>query len=91
MHAFLLCKGLIEVFSILFKFHLAYCEHLYFSGIFDPFSLDYASWIPLMFGIPNEIMPKVVDDAGDHFDHFWSADNLNIALGKDGMMLWGVI
>ena len=41
--------------------------NLYFSGIFDPFSLDYASWIPLMFGIPNEIMPKVVDDAGDHF------------------------
>ena len=39
----------------------------YFSGIFDPFSLDYVSWIPMVFGIPNEIMPKVVDDAGEHF------------------------
>ena len=29
--------------------------------------MDYAAWVFLAFGIPSEIMPKVVDDAGDHF------------------------
>jgi putative glycerol kinase 5 len=38
-----------------------------FSGLYDPFSLDYAPWAFDMFGIPLHIMPKVVDDAGDHF------------------------
>ena len=29
--------------------------------------MDYAPWVFLAFGIPAEIMPPVVDDAGDHF------------------------
>jgi len=49
------------------KLHLSTYSNAAATGIFDPFSLDYVSWIPLVFGIPNEIMPKVVDDAGDHF------------------------
>ena len=37
------------------------------SGLYDPFSLEYAPWAFRLFGIPYEIMPEVVDDAGDHF------------------------
>lgn len=49
------------------KLHLSTYSNAAATGIFDPFSLDYVSWIPMVFGIPNEIMPKVVDDAGEHF------------------------
>ena len=40
---------------------------IFLSGLYDPFSLEYASWAFRLFGIPYEIMPEVVDDAGDHF------------------------
>jgi len=49
------------------KLHLSTYSNAAATGIFDPFALDYVSWIPIVFGIPNEIMPKVVDDAGEHF------------------------
>merc|ERR1711997_573295 len=42
------------------KLHLSTYSNAAATGIFDPFSLDYVSWIPLVFGIPNEIMPKVL-------------------------------
>ena len=38
-----------------------------FLGLYDPFSLSYAAWAFNTLGIPKNIMPKVVDDSGDHF------------------------
>ena len=35
--------------------------------MYDPFTLDYASWVFNMFNIPLSMMPRIVDSAGDHF------------------------
>ena len=37
------------------------------TGIYDPFTMDYASWVFNMFDIPMSMMPKIVDSCGDHF------------------------
>ena len=35
--------------------------------MYDPFTLDYASWVFNLFNIPLSMMPRIVDSAGDHF------------------------
>ena len=37
------------------------------TGMYDPFTLDYASWVFNLFNIPLSMMPRIVDSAGDHF------------------------
>ena len=37
------------------------------TGMYDPFTLGYASWVFTMFNIPLSMMPRIVDSAGDHF------------------------
>jgi len=36
------------------------------SGLYDPFSLDWALWAFEAFAMPKDIVPMVVNDAGDH-------------------------
>ncbi len=36
-------------------------------GLFDPFTLEYGDWAFKLFGIPRDLMPPVVDSAGEHF------------------------
>ena len=49
------------------KLHLTNTSNVAATGLYDPFSMEYAPWAFRLFGIPYEIMPQVVDDAGDHF------------------------
>ena len=37
------------------------------TGMYDPFTLDYAGWVFNLFNIPLSMMPRIVDSAGDHF------------------------
>ena len=37
------------------------------TGIYDPFTHQYAGWAFSMFNIPMDMMPTIVDSAGDHF------------------------
>jgi len=37
------------------------------TGLFDPFTMDYAGWAFNLFSLPLSIMPEVVDSCGDHF------------------------
>ena len=37
------------------------------TGMYDPFTLDYASWVFNLFNIPLSMMPRIVDSAGSHF------------------------
>ena len=35
--------------------------------MYDPFTLQYASWMFTLFNVPMSMMPKIVDSCGDHF------------------------
>eukprot|EP00095_Tigriopus_kingsejongensis_P001848 maker-scaffold10_size831480-snap-gene-7.25 protein:Tk01848 transcript:maker-scaffold10_size831480-snap-gene-7.25-mRNA-1 annotation:"glycerol kinase 5" len=37
------------------------------TGLYDPFTMQYGDWAFKLFGIPQHIMPEVVDSAGTHF------------------------
>ena len=37
------------------------------TGMYDPFTLQYASWMFTLFNIPISMMPRIVDSCGDHF------------------------
>ena len=37
------------------------------TGLFDPFTMNYAPWAFKLFKIPMSLMPPIVDSAGDHF------------------------
>ena len=37
------------------------------TGIYDPFTHQYAAWAFSMFNIPMDMMPTIVDSAGEHF------------------------
>lgn len=37
------------------------------TGLYDPFTMAYGDWAFKLFGIPQNIMPEVVDTAGSHF------------------------
>ena len=37
------------------------------TGLFDPFTMQYASWAFNLFSLPLSIMPEVVDSCGEHF------------------------
>ena len=64
---------------IIYKFsrvHVCSISNAAATGLYDPFSLDYAPWAFHAFGIPEGIMPKVVDDAGNHYGYI-SGDLFN--------------
>jgi len=37
------------------------------TGLFDPFTMQYAGWAFSLFSLPLSIMPEVVDSCGEHF------------------------
>jgi len=47
--------------------HMTEVSNIAASGFFDPFVMQYASWVFSLFHIPMSIMPKVVSSAGSHF------------------------
>lgn len=47
--------------------HITEVSNIAATGLFDPFTLQYAGWAFNMFSIPMSIMPEVVDSCGDHF------------------------
>jgi len=47
--------------------HVTEASNIAATGIYDPFTMDYASWVFNMFDIPMSMMPKIVDSCGDHF------------------------
>jgi len=47
--------------------HVTEISNIAATGMYDPFTMDYAGWIFTMFNMPMSIMPKVVDSCGSHF------------------------
>jgi len=47
--------------------HLTEISNIAATGLYDPFTMQYAGWEFTMFNLPMSIMPKVVDSCGDHF------------------------
>jgi len=47
--------------------HMTEVSNIAATGIYDPFTLQYASWMFTMFNIPKSMMPEIVDSCGDHF------------------------
>ena len=47
--------------------HVTEVSNIAATGIYDPFTMQYAGWVFNMFNIPMSMMPKIVDSCGDHF------------------------
>jgi len=47
--------------------HLAEVSNMAATGLFDPFTMDYAGWVFTLFNIPFCIMPEIVDSCGPHY------------------------
>ncbi|XP_023326829.1 putative glycerol kinase 5 isoform X2 [Eurytemora carolleeae] len=59
--------------------HMTEISNIAATGMFDPFTMEYASWIYSLFNIPESMMPRIVSSCGDHFGST-SADLLGISI-----------
>ena len=50
------------------------------TGIYDPFTHQYAAWAFSMFNIPMDMMPSIVDSAGDHFGSTKQGEKFKVKL-----------
>ncbi|XP_045490665.1 putative glycerol kinase 5 [Pieris rapae] len=49
------------------KIHMTDISSASATGFFDPFTMQWAGWAMSIFGISLEMLPTIVDTAGDHF------------------------
>ncbi|CAK1584494.1 unnamed protein product [Parnassius mnemosyne] len=49
------------------KVHMSDVSSASATGLFDPFTMQWAGWAMPLFNIPKSILPEVVDNAGEHF------------------------
>lgn len=47
------------------KLHATDYSNAACTGFFDPFTMEWASWAIHLFGLPPNILPKILDTSGD--------------------------
>lgn len=47
------------------KLHVTDVSNASCTGFFDPFTMDWAGWAFHIFGVPQKILPRILDTSGD--------------------------
>ena len=74
--------------------HITEVSNIAATGIYDPFTMQYASWVFNLFNIPMSMMPRIVDSTGDHFgcvksDLFGSSIPIRAVLADQSASVFG--